>query len=168
MNILRKGFIYGGDYNPEQWLDRPDILEKDIVLMKKARINTVTLGVFSWSVLEPEEDHYHFQWLIDTINRLYENGIQVILATPSGARPRWLAENIQKFSGSAKTGSVTTTAKDITIVILLLFTEKRYGKSTANLRKRFGITLPLSCGTFPMNTATSVTVHCVRRHFVSG
>ena len=60
--------------------------------MKKARINTVTLGVFSWSVLEPEEDHYHFQWLIDTINRLYENGIQVILATPSGARPRWLAE----------------------------------------------------------------------------
>ena len=46
MNILRKGFIYGGDYNPEQWLDRPDILEKDIVLMKKARINTVTLGVF--------------------------------------------------------------------------------------------------------------------------
>ena len=92
MNILRKGFIYGGDYNPEQWLDRPDILEKDIVLMKKARINTVTLGVFSWSVLEPEEDHYHFQWLIDTINRLYANGIQVILATPSGARPRWLAE----------------------------------------------------------------------------
>lgn len=92
MNILRKGFIYGGDYNPEQWLDRPDILEKDIVLMKKARINTVTLGVFSWSILEPEEDHYHFQWLIDTINRLYENGIQVILATPSGARPRWLAE----------------------------------------------------------------------------
>ena len=51
MNILRKGFIYGGDYTPEQWLDRPDILEKDIVLMKKARINTVTLGVFSWSVL---------------------------------------------------------------------------------------------------------------------
>lgn len=70
MNILRKGFIYGGDYNPEQWLDRPDILEQDIVLMKKARINTVTLGVFSWSVLEPEEDHYHFQWLIDTINRI--------------------------------------------------------------------------------------------------
>lgn len=22
-------FIYGGDYNPEQWLDRPDILKQD-------------------------------------------------------------------------------------------------------------------------------------------
>ena len=39
MNILRKGFIYGGDYNPEQWLDRPDILEKDIVLMKNRLID---------------------------------------------------------------------------------------------------------------------------------
>lgn len=42
-------FIYGGDYNPEQWLDRPDILKQDLLLMKKAHINTVTLGVFSWS-----------------------------------------------------------------------------------------------------------------------
>ena len=28
--------LYGGDYNPEQWLDRPDILEADIRLMKEA------------------------------------------------------------------------------------------------------------------------------------
>ena len=31
------GIMHGGDYNPEQWLDRPDILEQDIVLMKKIR-----------------------------------------------------------------------------------------------------------------------------------
>ena len=30
------GFVHGGDYNPEQWLDRPDILEEDIRMMKKA------------------------------------------------------------------------------------------------------------------------------------
>ena len=40
------GIMHGGDYNPEQWLDRPDILEQDIVLMKKAGINCVTLGIF--------------------------------------------------------------------------------------------------------------------------
>ena len=45
--------LYGGDYNPEQWLDRPDILEEDIAMMQEAHINTVTLGVFSWSTLEP-------------------------------------------------------------------------------------------------------------------
>jgi beta-galactosidase len=55
--------LHGGDYNPEQWLDRPDILAQDIELMKKARVNTVTLGVFSWSVLEPEEGVFRLDWL---------------------------------------------------------------------------------------------------------
>ena len=46
------GILHGGDYNPDQWLDRPDILKEDIRLMKKAGINCVTLGVFSWSSSE--------------------------------------------------------------------------------------------------------------------
>ncbi|WP_394915516.1 beta-galactosidase [uncultured Robinsoniella sp.] len=82
--------LHGGDYNPEQWLDRPDILEEDIRLMKKAGVNTVTLGVFSWSVYESSEGNYHFEWLDDVMDRLWENGIFTILATPSGARPAWL------------------------------------------------------------------------------
>ncbi len=28
--------LHGGDYNPEQWLDRPDILQKDIEYFKKS------------------------------------------------------------------------------------------------------------------------------------
>lgn len=84
--------LHGGDYNPEQWLDRPDLLEKDIQYFLKAKINTVTLGVFAWAKLEPAEGCYTFDWLEQIIDRLWENGIGVILATPSGARPRWLAE----------------------------------------------------------------------------
>ena len=84
------GLLHGGDYNPEQWLDRPDILEEDIRLMKKAGINSATLGVFSWSVYEPAEGEFHFEWLEKIMDRLYENGIYTILATPSGARPAWL------------------------------------------------------------------------------
>ena len=83
--------LHGGDYNPEQWLDRPDILAQDIELMKKARVNTVTLGVFSWSALEPQEGMYTLDWLADIIHNLYANGIRTILATPSAARPAWLA-----------------------------------------------------------------------------
>ena len=83
--------LHGGDYNPEQWLDRPDILAQDIELMKKAHVNTVTLGVFSWSTLEPQEGVYTLDWLADIIHNLYANGIRTILATPSAARPAWLA-----------------------------------------------------------------------------
>lgn len=87
-----KGILHGGDYNPEQWLDRPDILEEDIRLMKKAGMTSATLGVFSWSVYEPREGEFHFEWLKEIMDRLYENGIYTILATPSGARPAWLDE----------------------------------------------------------------------------
>ena len=83
--------LHGGDYNPEQWLDRPDILAQDIELMKKAHVNTVTLGVFSWSTLEPQEGVFELDWLADIVHNLYANGIHTILATPSAARPAWMA-----------------------------------------------------------------------------
>ncbi|MCH5274950.1 MAG: beta-galactosidase [Lachnospiraceae bacterium] len=86
------GLIHGGDYNPEQWLDRPDILKEDVRMMKKAGMNSASLGIFSWSAYEPVEGEYHFEWLTDCIDCLYENGIYTILATPSGARPAWLDE----------------------------------------------------------------------------
>ncbi len=84
------GLVHGGDYNPDQWLDRPDILEEDVRMMKKAGVNCVTLGVFSWAAYEPEEGNFHFEWMEKIIEKLYQNGIYTILSTPSGARPAWL------------------------------------------------------------------------------
>lgn len=96
------GYIHGGDYNPEQWLEHPEILEKDIEYFKKAHINEATVGVFSWSMEEPEEGVYELDWLSEIIDRLYENGISVILATPSGARPKWMAD---KYPEVLRTGA---------------------------------------------------------------
>ena len=84
--------LHGGDYNPEQWLAYPDILAKDIEYMKEAKINTVSLGIFSWAALEPEEGQYTFDWMEQIINNLYDNGISVILATPSGSKPKWMTD----------------------------------------------------------------------------
>lgn len=94
--------LHGGDYNPDQWLDYPDILEEDVRLMKEACVNCVTLGVFSWSRLEPEEGVFDFDWLEEIINRLYREGICTILATPTGAMPHWLTEKyeeVRKMNG---------------------------------------------------------------------
>ena len=82
----------GGDYNPEQWMDYPEILEQDLAYFKKARINEVSLGMFSWAFLEPEEGVFRLEWLKEVIDRLYENEIVVMLSTPTAARPRWMAE----------------------------------------------------------------------------
>lgn len=86
------GILHGGDYNAEQWLDRPDILAKDIEMMKEAGMTSATLGVFSWSAYEPVEGEYHFDWLKDVMDNLYNAGIYTVLATPSGGKPAWMAQ----------------------------------------------------------------------------
>lgn len=88
--------LHGGDYNPEQWLDSPQVLEEDIRLMKETRVNCVSLGIFSWARLEPEEGEFHFGWIRRIIDKLYENGIYTILATPTGAMPNWMTAKYEE------------------------------------------------------------------------
>lgn len=83
--------LHGADYNPEQWLHVPGILEKDIAMMQQAGCNTMSVGIFSWSMLEPTEGEYRFDWLDEVLDKLHAGGISVFLATPSGAKPAWLA-----------------------------------------------------------------------------
>lgn len=84
--------LHGGDYNPDQWLDHPDILAEDLKLMKLSHTNTFSVGIFAWSALEPEEGMYQFEWLDEIFRTIDENGGRIILATPSGARPAWLSQ----------------------------------------------------------------------------
>lgn len=83
--------LHGADYNPEQWLDHPEILDEDMRLMKIANCNVVSIGIFSWAKLEPEEGVFDFSWLDMIMDKLAANNIYAILATPSGARPAWLS-----------------------------------------------------------------------------
>lgn len=84
--------LHGGDYNPDQWLDRPDILADDIKLMQASHTNAFSVGIFAWSTLEPKEGVYHFEWLDKVIDDIHSFGGRVILATPSGARPAWMSQ----------------------------------------------------------------------------
>jgi beta-galactosidase len=78
---------FGGDYNPEQW--DAAVWAEDDELMRAARVNTATVGVFSWSLLEPEEGRFEFGWLDETLDRLHANRVRVILATPTASPPPW-------------------------------------------------------------------------------
>ncbi|EGD46519.1 Beta-galactosidase [Ruminiclostridium papyrosolvens DSM 2782] len=84
--------LHGGDYNPEQWLETPNIINEDFRLMKLAHCNTMTVGIFSWVALEPEEGKYRLDWLDDIMDRLAQNGMKAVLATPSGAKPPWMSQ----------------------------------------------------------------------------
>ncbi len=85
-------FLHGADYNPDQWLHMPNILEEDYRLMKLAKCNVMSVGIFAWSSIEKEEGIFNFGWLDSTMDNLHKHGIHVMLATPSAARPAWLSK----------------------------------------------------------------------------
>lgn len=102
MRAVRKGqknmkfhypeLLHGGDYNPEQWMEQKEtIWKQDMQYAREAGINTLSVGIFSWAYLEPEDGVYDFSWMDEVMDNLAANGIKAILATPSGARPAWLA-----------------------------------------------------------------------------
>ncbi|HEX2927292.1 MAG TPA: beta-galactosidase [Ruminiclostridium sp.] len=84
--------LHGGDYNPDQWLETPQVIDEDFRLMKLAHCNAMSVGIFSWAALEPEEGRFTFEWLDKIMDRLAENGMGAILATPSGAKPAWMSQ----------------------------------------------------------------------------
>ena len=97
-------FLHGADYNPDQWLSYPEVLEQDPQMMADAHCNCMSVGIFSWAMLEPREGEYHFEELDRIIERLAAKGVKTILATPSAARPRWLAEKYPEVCRVNKSG----------------------------------------------------------------
>lgn len=81
------GLCYGGDYNPEQW--PREVWVEDIALMREAGINLVSVGIFSWVLLEPREGEYDFEWLDHLVDLLTDAGISIDLGTPTAAPPAW-------------------------------------------------------------------------------
>ncbi len=82
-------FLHGGDYNPDQWT--PEVWTEDMRLMKLAHCNAMSVGIFSWVHLEPEEGRFEFGWLDRVMDLLAENGGYAVLATPSAAQPAWMS-----------------------------------------------------------------------------
>ena len=79
---------FGADYNPEQWPRA--VWDDDVRAMRTAVVTIVTLGVFSWALLEPAEGEYDFGWLDDAMDLMHANGIAVDLATATASPPPWL------------------------------------------------------------------------------
>ena len=81
--------LYGGDYNPEQWPE--SVWKEDVKLMKRAGVNFVSLGIFSWAKLQRDEKTYTFGWLDRIMDLLSANRIWVDLATATASPPTWLS-----------------------------------------------------------------------------
>ncbi|WP_086804047.1 beta-galactosidase [Streptomyces caniscabiei] len=81
------GIAYGGDYNPEQWPE--EVWAEDMRLMREAGVTMVSVGIFSWALLEPAEGVHDFARMDRMLDLLHANGIAADLATPTAAPPAW-------------------------------------------------------------------------------
>lgn len=126
------------------------------------------MGMFSWAVLEPEEGRYNFDWLEEVIDNLYKEGIYTILSTPSGARPKWMADKYEevlrmdpdrtrRFFGGRHNHCYTSPVyrKKSTILI------RSFLNVSENIPQCF-------CGIFPMNMAENATVLCAGKNSGNG
>src|SRR4051794_41866364 len=80
-----KTLALGGDYNPEQW--PRTVWDEDIELMRRANVSFVSLGIFSWSWLEPAKGEYEFEWLDPILDKLQAAGIAVVLPAAAATPP---------------------------------------------------------------------------------
>jgi beta-galactosidase len=88
-SALSGQIAFGGDYNPEQWPEQQ--WPQDVALMQEAGVNLVTVGVFSWALLEPEEGRFDFGWLDRVLDLLHAGGIRVDLANATATPPPWFS-----------------------------------------------------------------------------
>ena len=105
--------LHGGDYNPDQWRHIPGTLDEDFRLLPLAGINSVSVGIFSWAALEPEEGRYDFGWLDEVMDRCAAHGMAVVLATPSGAKPNWMAQKYPEIRRQNPTGSCLAPTQEL-------------------------------------------------------
>ncbi|MFJ4841011.1 beta-galactosidase [Streptomyces sp. NPDC088746] len=87
-DATRGRVLFGGDYNPEQWPE--EVWAEDVRLMREAGVNSVTVGVFSWAVIEPRPGAREFGWLDRLLDLLHAHGVGVVLATPTSSPPPWM------------------------------------------------------------------------------
>ncbi|WP_062515960.1 beta-galactosidase [Demequina gelatinilytica] len=99
-----EGVAYGGDYNPEQW--PRETWDEDVRLMREAGVNLVSVGIFSWAMLEPKEGLYDFAWMDELLDLLHANGIAADLGTPSVSPPAWFFHQYPQARVTDKNGTV--------------------------------------------------------------
>ena len=80
----------GADYYPEHW--EKERWKTDAEMMVKANIKVIRIGEFAWSLYEPEEGKYEFDWMDEALDFFGKYGIKVVMCTPSATPPKWMID----------------------------------------------------------------------------
>lgn len=95
--------LFGSAWYPEQ---RPESTwDQDLTQMQKAGLNTVRIGEFAWSDMEPADGQYAFDWVQRAIEKAAQYEIATILCTPTPCVPAWLSHKHPQIMGQRINGT---------------------------------------------------------------
>ena len=77
-------------YYPEQWPE--EMWAEDAHKMVELGLKWVRIAEFTWSLVEPSEGEFNWEWLDRAVKVLGEAGLQVVMCTPTAAPPKWLVD----------------------------------------------------------------------------
>jgi beta-galactosidase len=84
-----KGTHFGVYYYPEHWPEEQ--WERDIRRVAELGFDFIHYGEFAWARLEPEDGKFDFAWMDKAVALAADNGLKVLMSTPSPCPPAWLA-----------------------------------------------------------------------------
>ncbi len=95
MPTVLYGAAYYNEYMPAEADGQPALraarLEKDVAMMKAAGISVVRMGESTWSLWEPEDNHFEYAWMDHVVEAMGKAGIKVVMGTPTYSVPTWMA-----------------------------------------------------------------------------
>lgn len=83
-----KRLIHSACYYPELW--PAEDIDRDIAEMQKLGINTVRMGEFGWSLMEPKEGRISVDFFRLVMDKFHVANIGVVFCTPTATPPVWL------------------------------------------------------------------------------
>jgi beta-galactosidase len=95
-------FQLGACYYPEQW--PASLWEDDLRRMRELGFSVIRIAEFAWTIFEPEEGVFHFDFFDRVMDLAHQYGLQVIMGTPTATPPAWLTAKYPEVLNVSQTG----------------------------------------------------------------
>ena len=97
-----KEMTAGVCYYPEHW--PKEMWRDDLRRIREAGISVIRIAEFAWTIFEPVEGTFSFDFFDEFLAVAEEEGIKVIFGTPSATPPAWLTEKYPEVLNARKDG----------------------------------------------------------------
>ena len=91
-------------YYPEHWPE--NLWESDLDRMIEHGIEVIRIAEFAWSIFEPQEGAYNFDFFDRFMRLVKEKGLKVIFCTPTATPPAWLTHKYPEVLNAKQDGTL--------------------------------------------------------------